>query len=32
MKIRNHHYEKLILSEAEKQGVLEDAKLEREKL
>lgn len=32
MKVRNKHYENLILSEAEKQGVLEDAKLEREKL
>ncbi|KAK1775525.1 cytochrome P450 [Copromyces sp. CBS 386.78] len=32
MTVRNKHYKNLILSEAERQGVLEDAKLEREKL
>lgn len=32
MTVRNKHYEKLILTEAERAGVLEDAKLERDKL
>ena len=30
--VRNQHYEKLIIEQAEKAGVMEDAKMARDKL